>query len=172
MADEWVIETVGLCKRYGDVEALRGLELRVPRGSIYGFLGRNGAGKTTTLKILMGMVRPSAGTARVFGRSAVEQASSVDIRRRVGFVSDEKDLYDSMTVEELNGDLRAANRDLGKAIHRAPDDWQLWFVRARLEVKSGDVGGARERHGDLVVEDDAVVARPVLLGQFDLFEVA
>jgi hypothetical protein len=46
-------------------------------------------------------------------------------------------------VEELNGDLRAANRDLGKAIQRAPDDWQLWFVRARLEVKSGDVSGAR-----------------------------
>ena len=46
-------------------------------------------------------------------------------------------------VEELDGDLRAANRDLGEAIERAPDDWQLWFVRARLKVKSGDVDGAR-----------------------------
>jgi O-Antigen ligase len=46
-------------------------------------------------------------------------------------------------VEELNGDVKAANRDLGEAIQRAPDDWQLWFVRARLEVKSGDVSGAR-----------------------------
>ena len=46
-------------------------------------------------------------------------------------------------VEELNGDVKAANRDLGEAIKRAPDDWQLWFVRARLEVKSGDVSGAR-----------------------------
>ena len=46
-------------------------------------------------------------------------------------------------VEELDGNLQAANRDLGEAIQRAPDDWQLWFVRARLEVKSGDVNGAR-----------------------------
>ena len=46
-------------------------------------------------------------------------------------------------VEELAGDLRAANRDLAEAIERAPDNWQLWFVRARLEVKSGDVRDAR-----------------------------
>ena len=46
-------------------------------------------------------------------------------------------------VEELDGDLQAANRELGEAIERAPDDWQLWFVRARLKVKAGDVGGAR-----------------------------
>src|SRR5206468_819055 len=46
-------------------------------------------------------------------------------------------------VDELDGDFRAANRDLGDAIERAPDDWELWFVRARLDVKSGNVTGAR-----------------------------
>ena len=50
-------------------------------------------------------------------------------------------------VEELDGDLRAANRELGEAIERAPDDWQLWFVRARLKVKAGDVDGGSPSPG-------------------------
>ena len=98
---EFVIETTGLRKRYDEVEALRGLDLRVPRGSIYGFLGRNGAGKTTTIKLLLGMARPTGGTARVFGVPADVQSSSVEIRRRTGFVSDEKDLYESMDVDTI-----------------------------------------------------------------------
>ena len=101
MADAWAIETSALRKRFDGVEALCGLDLQVPRGSIFGFLGRNGAGKTTTIKVLMGMVRPTAGAARVFGLAADDPRTSVDIRRRTGFVSDDKDLYDAMTVEAL-----------------------------------------------------------------------
>jgi ABC-2 type transport system ATP-binding protein len=100
VADPFVIETADLHKSYGGVEAVRGLSLRVPAGSIYGFLGRNGAGKTTTIKVLLGMARPTSGQARVFGLPSDTKAS-VDIRRRTGFVSDEKDLYDYMTVEEM-----------------------------------------------------------------------
>jgi len=91
-----VIETSGLRKTYPGIEALGGLDLEVPAGSICGFLGRNGAGKTTTMKILLGMVRPTSGQARVFG-----VAPNVEVRRRVGFVSEEKDLYGYMTVEEM-----------------------------------------------------------------------
>ena len=101
MSDAFVIEASDLRKSYDGVEALRGLNLRVPKGSIQGFLGRNGAGKTTTLKILLGMARPTAGTARVFGLPADAPGSSVEIRSRAGFVSDEKDLYDYMKVEEM-----------------------------------------------------------------------
>ena len=101
MADPFVIETADLRKQYDGVEALRGLSLQVPAGSICGFLGRNGAGKTTTIKILLGMARPTSGHARVFGLPADSPEASVDIRRRTGFVSDEKDLYDYMTVEEM-----------------------------------------------------------------------
>jgi ABC-2 type transport system ATP-binding protein len=101
VADGFVIETADLRKRYGAVEALRGLTFRVPRGSIYGFLGRNGAGKTTTIKLLLGMARPTGGTAQVFGRPTDQDDESVAIRRRTGFVSDEKDLYDYMTVAEM-----------------------------------------------------------------------
>jgi ABC-2 type transport system ATP-binding protein len=101
MPDSGVIETQGLRKSYGQVEALRGLDLQVPAGSIYGFLGRNGAGKTTTLKILLGMTRPAGGHARVFGLPADAPAPSVAIRRRTGFVSEDKDLIEYLTVEEI-----------------------------------------------------------------------
>jgi DNA-binding transcriptional regulator YhcF (GntR family) len=87
VADALVVETSGLCKTYGKVRALRGLDLEVPAGSICGLLGRNGAGKTTAIKLLLGMARPTAGRARVFGLAADTEASSVEIRRRTGFVS-------------------------------------------------------------------------------------
>ena len=101
MTEPCVIEIDDLRKRYEGVEALRGLDLRVFAGSICGFLGRNGAGKTTTLKILLGMARPTSGSARVFGLSADDPNASLEIRRRTGFVSEDKDLYDSMRVEEI-----------------------------------------------------------------------
>jgi ABC-2 type transport system ATP-binding protein len=98
VADGFVIDVVDLHKTYDGVEALRGVNLHVPKGSIYGFLGRNGAGKTTTMKVLLGMARPTGGHARVFGLAADDRIASVDIRRRAGFVSDSRDLYDYMTV--------------------------------------------------------------------------
>ena len=101
MADVCVIETTDLRKSYGSIEALRGLSLQVPAGSICGFLGRNGAGKTTTIKMLLGMARPTSGHARVFGLAADMPEASLDIRRRAAFVSEDKDLYDYMTVEEI-----------------------------------------------------------------------
>ena len=101
MTDAFVIETSDLRKSYGGVEALRGLTLQVPAGSIFGFLGRNGAGKTTTIKVLLGMAHATSGDARMFGLPAAAQDSSVAIRLRTGFVSEEKDLYDSMTVEQI-----------------------------------------------------------------------
>jgi ABC-2 type transport system ATP-binding protein len=101
VAESVAIEIVDLRKQYGGVEAVRGLNLRVPAGSIFGFLGRNGAGKTTTIKVLLGMARPTSGSARVFGLAADDPSRSVEIRRRTGFVSEDKDLYDFMTVEEI-----------------------------------------------------------------------
>lgn len=101
MTEGNVIETVDLWKRYDDVDALRGLTLRVPAGSIYGFLGKNGAGKTSTIKVLLGMAHATRGEARVFGLSPADRDAGADIRRRIGFVSDDKDLYDYMTVAEM-----------------------------------------------------------------------
>jgi len=100
-AIEAVIEASGLRKSYGAVEAVRGVDLRVPRGSIYGFLGRNGAGKTTTIKMLLGMVRPGGGRGRVLGLRIDDARESVEARRRTGFVGEDKGLYDYMTVGQM-----------------------------------------------------------------------
>src|ERR1035437_5462988 len=73
---ERVVETRGLTKRYGNgVIAVDGLELNVNRGEVYGFLGPNGAGKTTTLRMLLGLIRPTTGTARVAGAEPGSPAS-------------------------------------------------------------------------------------------------
>ena len=101
MAQSNIIETVGLEKHYKNVVALDGLSLAVPAGSIFGLLGQNGAGKTTAIKILMGMAHPSAGAATIFGLPSDQSLASVAIRQRTGFVDDERDLYDFMTVAQM-----------------------------------------------------------------------
>lgn len=89
------IDTTNLTKRYGDVTALSGLDLEVKSGEIYGFLGPNGAGKSTTIDTLLDFVRPTSGTARVFGLDA--QDDSLEIRRRVGTLPDGYRVYDRLT---------------------------------------------------------------------------
>jgi ABC-2 type transport system ATP-binding protein len=101
VAEALVIEATALRKTYDGVDALRGLDLAVPAGSIYALVGRNGAGKTTLIKILMGMVRATGGEVRVFGQNPGSSDKGVELRRRIGFVSEEKDLYASMSVAEL-----------------------------------------------------------------------
>jgi ABC-2 type transport system ATP-binding protein len=96
-----VIETNQLTKSFKAQPALRGLDLRVPRGSVFGFLGRNGAGKTTTIKTLMGMLHADGGVAQVFGIPVNAADRSIEIRRRIGFVTEDKELYPYMTVEEM-----------------------------------------------------------------------
>lgn len=98
---ELVIETDQLMKSFKGQPALRGLDLRVPKGSIFGFLGRNGAGKTTTIRTLMGLLRADGGVAQVFGIPVKSADRSIQIRRRIGFVTEEKELYPYMTVEEM-----------------------------------------------------------------------
>src|SRR5215470_9204547 len=97
------IQTCDLTKKFRDIVAVRRLNLSVPLGSISGFLGQNGAGKSTTLKMLMGAVRPSHGSGQIFGLSIEDPVQSVEIRKRVAFVGEEKPLYDYMTVEQIIG---------------------------------------------------------------------
>ena len=97
------IQTCDLTKKFRDIVAVRRLNLSVPLGSISGFLGQNGAGKSTTLKMLMGAVRPSHGSGKIFGLSIEDPVQSVEIRRRVAFLGEEKGLYDYMTVEQIIG---------------------------------------------------------------------
>jgi ABC-2 type transport system ATP-binding protein len=96
-----IIETSQLTKAFKGRPALRGLDLRVPAESIFGFLGRNGAGKTTTIKTLMGLLRSDSGIARVFGIPVADADRSIEVRRRIGFVTEDKELYPYMTVQQM-----------------------------------------------------------------------
>jgi ABC-2 type transport system ATP-binding protein len=96
-----IIETQALKKTFGRVEAVCSVDLAVPAGSICGFLGRNGAGKSTTIKMLLGMVWPTSGAGRVFGKDIRDPRASLEIRSGTGFVGEDKRLYHYMTVEQI-----------------------------------------------------------------------
>ncbi len=93
------ISLQGVSKRYGSLVALDNVSFDVPPGSVCALLGANGAGKSTALKILLGLINPDSGTARVGGLDSRENA--LDIRRTVGYVPERPALYDWMTVEEI-----------------------------------------------------------------------
>jgi ABC-2 type transport system ATP-binding protein len=98
MADELAIETRGLSRRFGAQLAVDNLELRVPAGSFYGFLGENGAGKSTTISMLTGLLAPSSGAMRVLGLEVRDDAP--EVKRRVGVVPDGLLLFDRLTGRE------------------------------------------------------------------------
>lgn len=94
---DFAIETHELRKVFGSQVAVRNLSLTVPRGEIFGFLGPNGAGKSTSVKMLLGLVHPTAGRASVLGAPVGE----VDVRRRIGFLPEDFRFYEWLTATEL-----------------------------------------------------------------------
>jgi ABC-2 type transport system ATP-binding protein len=97
-ANHHAVQTVDLVKRFGDFTAVDGVTFTVERGEIFGFLGPNGAGKTTTMRMLMGLIRPTSGTATVLGFDVARQTAQ--IRRRIGYMSQRFSLYNDLTVDE------------------------------------------------------------------------
>lgn len=97
MSENIALMTQGLAKSYGDVQALRGVDLKVGHGEIFGFLGPNGAGKTTTIRCLLDLIRPDGGTVRVLGIDP--QADPVAVQVRTGYLPGELQLDDNQTVE-------------------------------------------------------------------------
>ena len=94
-----IIETHDLCKQYGNVLRVAHLDLDVPEGSVYGFLGPNGAGKSTTLKMILGLVRPTAGSIRVLGKS-MDSKNRLAVLRQVGSLIESPSYYGHLTGEE------------------------------------------------------------------------
>jgi ABC-2 type transport system ATP-binding protein len=120
---EVAVETRGLTKRYGSTTVLDGVDLRVPRGSVFALLGPNGAGKTTTVRILATLARPDAGTARVAGLDVVRRRR--DVRRRISLTGQYAAVDDGQTAREnlvMTGRLvglgRAAARRAAELIER------------------------------------------------------
>ncbi len=107
------ISTTGLRKRYGRVDALDGLDLTVDSGQVHGFLGPNGAGKSTTIRILLGLARPTGGTARVFDADPWRRAA--ELHRRLAYVPGDVDIWPNISggeaidlLSRLRGDGRGA----------------------------------------------------------------
>jgi ABC-2 type transport system ATP-binding protein len=94
------IETRGLSRRFGEVVAVDDLDLRVEKGTFYGFLGPNGAGKSTTIKMLTGLLAPSGGVMRILDQDLSDGDGAREIKRRVGVVPEQLGLFDNLTGRE------------------------------------------------------------------------
>lgn len=92
------IEVSGLSRHFGDFVAVDNLDFSVATGEVFGFLGANGAGKTTAIKMLIGLLAPSSGTAMVAGRDVIKEPD--EVRRRIGYMSQRFSLYQDLTVRE------------------------------------------------------------------------
>jgi len=116
LSAEAVIVTGGLSKDFGSGRGVFGLDLEVARGEVFGFLGPNGAGKSTTMRLLLGLIKPTSGSAHVLGHDAVTE--SLEIRRRVGFLPGDWALYPKLTgrvvldyLAQLRGGVDARVRE-------------------------------------------------------------
>ncbi len=116
MTDTLAIATHGLSKDFGSGRGLFDLDLEVQRGEVFGFLGPNGAGKSTTMRLLLDLIRPTAGSASLLGLDA--HADSLEIRRRVGYLAGDFGLYPKLTgavvldyLAELRGGVDRGRRD-------------------------------------------------------------
>ncbi|QBJ94567.1 ABC transporter ATP-binding protein [Rhodococcus sp. ABRD24] len=149
-----VVRTENLTKTYGRLTALSGVDLCIERGEVFGYLGPNGAGKSTTLRLLMGMLRPTAGTAELFGSDA--WASSAALRRRVGYVPGEFALYPRMTGRQHIHYLQNLRRDR--------DVQYAGAVAARLDLELGkSVGALSKGNRQKLALVLALMTRPELL---------
>lgn len=137
------IETVGLTKRFGDLEALADLTLTVPKGELFALLGPNGSGKTTTIEILTGQLEPTSGTASVLGHDPV--ADPLAVRRSVGILPEREDPPSFLTPREYL-EFVGTVRDLPD-VSTQIDEWADRFeFREKLDTLATDLSeGERQR---------------------------
>lgn len=145
--DGLAVECRGLSRSFGSHQALSGLDLTVPRGSVFGFLGPNGAGKTTTVRLLVGLLAPSAGSVAVLGMDPV--ANGGRVRARCGVMLDQVGVYDRLTAQQ-NLDFAARVARLAPRLARERVDALLHRVDLwdrRHDKVSGFSKGMRQKLG-------------------------
>jgi ABC-2 type transport system ATP-binding protein len=140
---ELVVQTHGLTKRYGKRNAVDRLNLNVARGEIYGFLGLNGAGKTTTIRMLMGLIHPTGGSAKLFGRDV--PAQRMHVMRKVGALVESPSYYAHLTGRE---NLRVLATLLDVSEQRIDQVLAIVRLTDAADRKSGDYSlGMKQRLG-------------------------
>jgi len=158
-ADAIAIGARKLTKSFGDFDAVKGIDLEVKYGEIYGLLGANGAGKTTTIKMLCGLLEPTSGEAELAGKTG--SLHSRLVRQRVGYMSQKFSLYDDLTIEE-NLDFFAGVYQVPLAERSEKKRWVLSFsgLQGRSEQMTGSLpGGWKQRvaFGAAVMHEPSVV---------------
>ena len=131
------IRTMGLTKYYGKARGIIDLDLSVEEGEFFGFIGPNGAGKSTTIRTLLGLIRPSSGSAAIFGKEIVKEKK--EILEQVGYLPSEAVFYQGMRVREilkLSADLR--KKDCSKTAQELCDRLQLDTTRKVEELSFGN----------------------------------
>ena len=159
MNNEFAIEASGLSKHFGDLKAVSKLDLKVPRGEIYGFLGPNGSGKSTTIRMLCGLLTPTEGTADVLGTAI--PGSAKELKPKIGYMTQKFSLFGDMTVFE-NLQFIAEIYSVGKAERAARIEELLKkydLVEQRKQLAGTMSGGQKQR----LALACAVLHRPDLL---------
>ena len=153
------IRARGLSKRFGELVAVDHVDLTVPKASVYGFLGPNGSGKSTTIRMLCGLLTPTAGEIEVLGLRIPEQAEA--LRLRIGYMTQKFSLFEDLSVRE-NLEFLAAVQGLGKAQARQRIDElvQLYHFEDRQRQLAGTMSGGQKQRLALA---GAVIHRPELL---------
>ncbi len=136
MTDELAIEIEGLVKDYGSFRALDGVDLEVRRGDVFGFLGPNGSGKSTTIRVLLDLLRPTAGTARVFGQTPVDGGPA--LRARIGYLPGELVTDGRRTAGELLDHLARLRGRGHDRIRPLADRFGLDLTRAIRGLSKGN----------------------------------
>lgn len=154
-----MIQLIELTKKYGDFTALRGIELTVPRGTLYGLLGPNGAGKTTALRIIAGILQPSSGTVTVGGfdvRSDAERAKS-----RLGYIPDRPFVYEKLTGAEFLRFVASLYGQNGQEVERRIAELlSIWELSAwRDELLEAYSHGMKQK----LIISSALIHRPEVI---------
>jgi len=145
MNDEAAIHAQGLTKRFGTLVAVDNVDLTVRKREVYGFLGPNGSGKSTTIRMLCGLMRPSAGEIDVLGYKIPRDAEA--LKRRIGYMTQRFTLYEDLTVGE-NLDFLAAVHELSRAAARTRIGELLerfWLADRRNQLAGTLSGGQKQR---------------------------
>ena len=154
---KYIVETKGLSKSYGDKQVVRDVDLKVPKGCVYGFMGPNGAGKSTTLKMLLGLVKAGSGEARIAGKE-MNPKNRLEILKETGSLIESPSYYGHLTGRE--------NLEIVRTLKGAPEkeiDQVLKLVRMErqqnkkareyslgMKQRLGLAGAPRGRPGGLV----------------------
>ncbi|NIY92293.1 ABC transporter ATP-binding protein [Vibrio diazotrophicus] len=141
---DYAIQAEHVVKKFGDFTAIEGINLNVPKGSIYGFLGPNGCGKSTTIRVLTGLLSPTSGSVNVLGLEIPRQ--SEQLRLKIGYMTQKFSLYDELTVEEnlqFMGQIFGMNR---KALtQRTNEQLKTYGLDERRKQRVSSMSGGQKQ---------------------------